>query len=81
MSKITKNYKLHQFTLLIFLLLVFAFANSAGSFVSILALLIVVLCRMFSLHVSLEMLGLIALVVAVSTRKRLLPSVRLYVSF
>ena len=54
----------------------FALANTAGCVVAFLALLIVVLCRMFSLHVSLEMLGLIALVVAVITGKRLLPSVR-----
>ena len=52
------------------------FTNSACSLVSILVLLLVVLCRMFFHHVSLEIRGLSALVVAMSTSKRLLTSVR-----
>ena len=48
----------------------------ACSLVSTLALLLVVLCRMFFHHVSLEIRGLSALVVAVSTGKWLLTSVR-----
>ena len=59
----------------------FALANTAGCVVSFLALLIVVLCRMFSHHICLEIVRLITLVVAVSTVKRLLTSVRLHVSF
>ena len=47
----------------------------------ILALLLVVLCRMFSHHVCLEPIGSAALVVAVSTGKRLLTSVRPHVLF
>ena len=50
-------------------------------FVSMLALLLVVLCRMFFHHVSLEIRGLSALVVAMRTGKRLLTSVRSLVSF
>ena len=49
--------------------------KSACSLVSILALLLVVLFRMFFHRVSLEMRGLSALVVALSTGKRLLTSV------
>ena len=45
-------------------------------FVPLAALLLVVLCRMFSHYVSLEMIRSIALVIAVITGKRLLPSVR-----
>ena len=56
-------------------------ACSACSFYSILALLLVVLRRVFSHHVSLEMRGSSALVVAVSTGKRLLTSVRSHVVF
>ena len=51
------------------------FTNSACSLVSILVLLLVVLCRMFFHHVSLEIWGSSALVVAVSTGKGLLTSV------
>ena len=47
----------------------------------ILYLLLVVLPRMFSHHVYLEMVGSIGLVVAVFTGKRLLTSVRPYVLF
>ena len=47
----------------------------------ILALLLIVLCRMFFHHVSLEMRGLGAFVVAVITGKGLLTSVRSHVSF
>ena len=57
------------------------FTNSACYLVSILALLLVVLSRMFSHHVSLEMLGSVGLVVAVIAGKGLLTSVRLHVSF
>ena len=57
------------------------FTNSAFCLVSILVLLLVVLCRMFSHRMSLEMRGLSALVVAVSTGKRLLTSVRSRVLF
>ena len=46
-----------------------------------LALLLFVLRRMFFHHVSLEIRGLSALVVAVSTGKGLLTSVRSHVSF
>ena len=56
-----------------------AFANSACSLVSILVLLLIVLGRMFSHRVSLEIVGFGALVVAVSTGKRLLTSVRSHV--
>ena len=59
----------------------FALANTAGCVVSFFALLIVVLCRMFSHHVFLKMLGLSALVVAVITGKRLFSSVRSHVLF
>ena len=59
----------------------FAFANSPCSLVSILALLLVVLCRVFSHHVCLEVRRCAALVVAVSTGKRLLTSVRSHVYF
>ena len=45
----------------------------------ILALLIVVLCGMFSHHVCLEMVGSVGLVVTLSTGKGLLPSVREHV--
>ena len=45
----------------------------------ILGLLPVILCRMFSHHVSLEVIRSAALVVAVSTGKRLLASVRSHV--
>ena len=47
----------------------------ACSLVSTLALLLVVLCRMFFHHMSLQIRGLSALVVAMSTGKRLLTSV------
>ena len=50
-----------------------------GSLVSINALLLVVICRMFFHHVALENKGSVALVVAVSTGKRLLTSVRSHV--
>ena len=53
----------------------FAFASS------ILALLLVVLCRVFFHHVFLESKRSSALVVAVSTGKRLLTSVRSHVLF
>ena len=53
----------------------FAFANSACPLLSILVLLLFVLGRMFSHHVSLEVRRSAALVVAVSTGKRLLTSV------
>ena len=59
----------------------FAFANSPCSLVSILALLLIVLSRMFSHPVCLEKEGSVALVVAVFTGKRLLPSVRSHVLF
>ena len=59
----------------------FALANTAGCVVAFLALLIVVLCRMFSHHVCLEIMGYSALVVAVFTGKRLLASVRSHVRF
>ena len=45
----------------------------------ILALLLVVLCRVFFHHVSLESRGLSALVVAMRTGKRLLTSMRSHV--
>ena len=45
----------------------FALANSSCSVVPILALLLFLLCGMFSLHVSLEMIGSVALGVAVFT--------------
>ena len=51
-------------------------ANSPYSLVVMLALLLIILFRMFFHHMSLEMRGLSALVVAVSTGKRLLTSVR-----
>ena len=54
-------------------------ANSPYSLVTILALLLFVLCRMFFHHVRLEIRGLSALVVAVSTGKGLLTSVRPHV--
>ena len=54
----------------------FAFSNGTCSLASILPLLLIVPCRMFSHHVALEMMGSVALVVAVITGKRLLPSVR-----
>ena len=47
----------------------------------ILALLLYVLCRMFSQHVCLEGIGSVAHVVAVVTGKRLLTSVRSRVFF
>ena len=59
----------------------FSLANTAGCVVSFLALLIVVLCRMFSHHMCLEIVRLITLVVAVSTVKRLFTNVRLHMSF
>ena len=59
----------------------FAAANSVSPLISILALLIFVLCRMFFHHVSLESRGLSALVVAMFTGKRLLTSVRSHVLF
>ena len=43
---------------------------------SLILALLLVLCRMFLHHVSLEMLGSVGLVVAVFTGKRLLTSVR-----
>ena len=49
------------------------------SFVSTLALLLIVLCRMFSHHVFLEVRRCGALLVAVSTGKGLLTSVRSHV--
>ena len=58
-----------------------AFANGACSLVSMLPLLLFVLCRMFSHHVSLEAIRSAALVVAVITGKRLLASVRSNVLF
>ena len=80
-NKKLKITPVYQFTLLIFLLLMFALANTAGCVVAFLALLIVVLCRMFSHHVCLELIRSAALEVAVSTGKRLLTSVRSHVSF
>ena len=59
----------------------FAFANNACSFVSRFALLLLVLCRMFSHLVCLEIVRSIAFVVAVFTGKRLLTSVRSVVFF
>ena len=59
----------------------FAIANSACSLVSLLVLLLFVLGRMFSHHVFLEMRGSGALVVAVSTGKGPLTSVRSHVIF
>ena len=59
----------------------FAFANSPCSLVSILALLLIVLGRMFLHYVYLEMIRSLALVVAFSTGKRLLPSVCPHVFF
>ena len=58
-----------------------AFEDSPYSLVSILAPLLIVLCRMSPLHVFLEMVGSGGLVVAVITDKRLLTSVRSHVSF
>ena len=58
-----------------------AFIKGACSFVSILALLLVVLFRMFSHHVSLEARRSVGLVVALSTGKRLLTCVRSVVFF
>ena len=49
------------------------FSNSAGSAVSILALLNVLLCRVFLHHMSLEILTLIALVVACRQAKGFSP--------
>jgi len=57
------------------------FTNSACSLVSILVVLLVDLCRMFFHHMSLEIRGLSALVVAMRTGKRLLTSVRSHVQF
>ena len=57
----------------------FAFANSACCLVSMLPLLLIVLCRMFSHHVYLEVRTCGALEVAVITGKRLLTSVRSHV--
>ena len=51
----------------------------AQFFVSLIALLLVVLGRMFLHQVCLEIIGSIALVVAAFTGKRLLPTVRLHV--
>ena len=59
----------------------FAFASSACFLVSILALLLVFLCKMFFRHVSLEMRGCGAIVVALSAGKGLLTSVRSHVIF
>ena len=56
-------------------------ANSPYSLVTILALLLIVLCRMFFHLVFLEMRGLSALIVTVSTAKGLLTSVRSHVLF
>ena len=53
--------------------------NIACSFVSIFALSLVVLCRVFFRHVSLEIKGLSALVVALSTGKGPLARVRSHV--
>ena len=59
----------------------FAFAKGACSFASFLALLVVVLSGMFFHHMFLEVRRSVALVVAVSTGKRLLTSVRSQVLF
>ena len=59
----------------------FAFAKGTCSLASILALLLVVLSRMFFHHVSIEAGRCGALVVAVFTGKRLLTSVRSHVVF
>ena len=59
----------------------FVVANSACCIVSLIALLLVVVRRMFSDYVSLEARRCGALVVAVSTGKRLLTSVCSYVLF
>ena len=58
----------------------FAFVDSAGFLVSLLAVLLVVVRRMFS-HVHLEVRRCGALVVAVFTGKRLLTSVPSHVLF
>ena len=55
---------------------VYLITYSAYSLVSILGLLLVVICRMFFHLVSLEVIKFAALVVAVSTGKRLLTSMR-----
>ena len=57
----------------------FALANSPCSLVSVFALLLVVPCRMFLHHVFLDVIRSAALVVAMSTGKRLLTSVRPHV--
>ena len=70
MSRITKSLQKNIILLLsypVFRLDVYFTTNSACSLVSILALLLVVLCRMFFHHVSLESRGLSALIVAVES--------------
>ena len=59
----------------------FAFANSAGFLVRILALLLIVVRRMFSHHVFFKARRLSALVATVFTGKRLFPGVRSHVLF
>ena len=59
----------------------FATAFTACSLVSLLAVLLFFLCGMFSHNVALKRRGLAALVVAVITGKRLLPSVQSPVFF
>ena len=71
-SRITKTLQIASF----YSSLNICLANSPYSLVTILALLLFVLCRMFFHHVSLEIRGLSALVVAVITGKGLLTSVR-----
>ena len=58
-----------------------AFANSAASLVSVIALLLFVMCRVFSHRVSLDIIRLIAIVVTVFTGKGLLTSMRSRVFF
>ena len=78
-ARIKKNDILRLFTTLRFLCV--CLENIAYSLLSLLPLLLVVLRRMFSHYVYLEIRGLSALVVAVITGKRLLTSVRSHVYF
>ena len=70
-----KNTNSRNLSIPIYLLKVFSLTNFASSLVSLLALLLIVLGRMFLHYVYLEMIRSLALVVAFSTGKRLLPSV------
>ena len=78
-ARIKKNDILRLFTTLRFLCV--CLENIAYSLLSLLPLLLVVLRRMFSHHVSLEVRICGELLVAVSTGKRLLTSVRSHVLF